>query len=310
MAIAVSQHSAPIHDQGPFNLSNDRSYRDWRAWKLADYPKSAAELMVSIDDGFVLRPGERSALLKAIGKTNMAIYQLPPSTAADKSLVRQLGRQFALQHLDNNLCADEDGITSLRVVEKRRVGEYIPYTNKRLNWHTDGYYNSLDRQIRSVILHCVQPAESGGENAFLDHEIAYIQLRDENPDFIRALMAADAMTIPPNIQQGEQLRAAQAGPVFSLDDYGHLHMRYSARGRNIVWKDDPITRAAADCLLNLFQQNSPYIFRHRMEAGQGVISNNVLHCRTEFSHDAGNGRGRLLYRARYFDRISDSNQDG
>jgi hypothetical protein len=144
----------------------------------------------------------------------------------------------------------------------------------------------------------------------MDHEIAYILLRDENPEFVRALMAPDAMTIPPNVQNGVQLRPEQSGPVFSIDAGGHLHMRYSARGRNIVWKDDDLTGAAAQCLLNLFQQDSPYIFRHRLEAGQGIIGNNVLHCRTAFSHGEDDGQGRLLYRARYFDRIADNGQDG
>jgi hypothetical protein len=118
------------------------------------------------------------------------------------------------------------------------------------------------------------------------------------------------MTIPPNVQNGEELRGEQSGPVFSIDASGYLHMRYSARGRNIAWKDDSTTRAAAKCLLNLFQQDSPYIFRHRLAAGEGVISNNALHCRTEFSHAADGGRGRLLYRARYFDRIADTSQGG
>jgi alpha-ketoglutarate-dependent taurine dioxygenase len=308
-SISLQPRTAAI-DYGPFDLNSDRSYRSWRAGKLAVYPLSPAELLVPVDNGYALQPVEHSALLRAIGKTNIGIYQVPAALVADKDMVGQIGRQFGLHHLDNNLCADEDGITSLQVVEKRRVGEYIPYTNKRLNWHTDGYYNSPERQIRGVILHCARPAETGGENAFLDHEIAYIHLRDENPDFIRALMAPDAMTIPPNIQHGEELRPEQAGPVFSIDDHGHLHMRYSARGRNIQWKGDSVTQAAAECLLNLFKQDSPYIFRHRLEAGQGIISNNVLHCRTEFSHAADGDRGRLLYRARYFDRVTDSNQSG
>jgi hypothetical protein len=144
----------------------------------------------------------------------------------------------------------------------------------------------------------------------MDHEIAYIQLRDENPDYIRALMQADAMIVPANVQNGREIRPEQDGPVFSVDAGGHLHMRYSARARNIIWKDDPTTQAAAECLLNLFQTDSPYIFRHRLEAGQGVISNNALHCRTEFNHDSDSDRGRLLYRARYFDRVTNAKIDG
>lgn len=310
MTANLATSVTPVTVRSPFNPDCDDLYRDWRERKLAGFPASPAELLVPVADGHALTGSELAALMRAIGRANMAIYQLPADRARDKVQLRQLGRQFGLERLDNNLCADDDGITSLHVVEKRQVGEYIPYTNRRLNWHTDGYYNSSEQQIRGVILQCVRPAASGGENAFLDHEIAYILLRDENPDYIRALMEPDAMSIPPNVQNGVQLRPEQSGPVFSIDSAGHLHMRYSARARNIVWKSDATTRAAADCLLDLFQRDSAYIFRHRLEAGQGVISNNVLHCRTAFSHDDSDGHGRLLYRARYFDRIAAIGQNG
>jgi alpha-ketoglutarate-dependent taurine dioxygenase len=291
--------------RNPFDPDAVEAYAAWRERKLDGYLSSVGDLVVEIEDGQHLSERELANIHRIIDKTNIAIYRLAEPANQSKSMIRQLGRQLGLERLDNNLCADEDSITSLRVVEKRREGEYIPYTNKRLNWHTDGYYNTLDEQIRGVILHCVQAADEGGENAFLDHEITYIKVRDENPDYIRALMQIDAMTIPPNILDGREIRPAQSGPVFSIDRQGHLHMRYSARSRNIVWKNDSTTQAAADCLLNLFQSDSPYIFRHRLESGQGVISNNALHCRTAFNHDNDSDQGRLLYRARYFDRIAD-----
>ncbi len=289
----------------PFDLGDEQAYRVWRARKLESLPTSVEEVRVNIQDANQLTWQEMAAVQEALRRVNFVIYTLTGPGGEDKSLIRRLGRQFGLERLDDNLCSDGDGITSLKVVEERQAGEYIPYTNKRLNWHTDGYYNSLDRQIRSVILHCVQPAAAGGESALMDHEIAYIRLRDEDPEFIRVLMAADAMTIPPNVQNGKEIRPAQAGPVFSVDSTGHLHLRYSARTRNIAWKDDPTTQAAAECLLNLFRPDSPDIFRHRLKSDQGVLSNNVLHCRSAFENDQAVGRTRLLYRARYYDRIVD-----
>jgi alpha-ketoglutarate-dependent taurine dioxygenase len=119
-------------------------------------------------------------------------------------------------------------------------------------------------------------------------------------------MASDVMTIPANVRNGEEIRPAQTGPVFSVDDAGHLHMRYSARTRNVVWKDDRATQAAVQALVSLFREDSPYIVRHRLKSGEGVLSNNVLHCRTAFEDDAERGQVRLLYRARYFDRIVDT----
>ncbi len=47
-----------------------------------------------------------------------------------------------------------------------------------------------------MVLHCVTSAASGGANALLDHEIAYLLLRDADPAFVAALMQPDAMTIP------------------------------------------------------------------------------------------------------------------
>ncbi|HHJ15953.1 MAG TPA: taurine catabolism dioxygenase TauD [Gammaproteobacteria bacterium] len=288
----------------PFDLDDTAAYVAWRTHKLAAYPQAVDELRVAVAHGGELSGAELGKAHRALQRANFFIYHLP-EPGGDKPLVRQLGRRFGLERLDNNLCADDDGISSLRVVERRREGEYIPYTNKRLNWHTDGYYNRPDEQIRAVILHCVQPAATGGESALLDHEIAYILLRDADPELVRALMAPDAMRIPPNVQDGRVIRPAQGGPVFSVDSGGHLHMRYSARARNIDWKGNSTTHAAAEFLLNLFQQDSPYIFRHQLKSGEGILGNNVLHCRTSFEDDPAGSQTRLLYRARYFDRVVD-----
>ncbi|MCB1639680.1 MAG: taurine catabolism dioxygenase TauD, partial [Thiothrix sp.] len=83
---------------------------------------------------------------------------------------------------------------------------------------------------------------------------------------------------------------------------GSLHMRYSARQKNIHWRTDPATQAATALLLALWEQDSPWKLRHCLQAGEGVLCNNVLHCRTGFvDHDQAQQR-RLLYRGRYTDR--------
>ena len=181
---------------------------------------------------------------------------------------------------------------------------YIPYTNRPLGWHTDGYYNDGPQQVRAWLLYCVQPAAEGGDNEVLDHEIAYIRMRDENPAWIRALMAPDAFTIPGNIEGGRQIRPAHSGPVFSVSPIdGSLHMRYSARQRNVIWRDDPATREAAAFLLELFRRGDRHQLRCRLQAGEGLISNNVLHRRDGFRDDPATGAKRLIYRARYHQRL-------
>jgi len=291
----------------PFFPGNDSVYLRWREWKLVDYPCSAADLLVRVRTPGNLNAAESRAILARCCKANAAIYEVTGETPADKRQVRDLGRHFGLQRLDNNLRADEDRITSLKAVPAGERTHYIPYTNRPLNWHTDGYYNTPEEQVRGVVMHCVSASAQGGDNLYLDHEIAWLLLRDENPDYITALMQPDVMTIPANIENGVEIRPLQTGPVFSIDPQsGALHMRYTARTRSIIWKQDKITQMATGFLAELLASDSAYIIRHRLHAGQGIICNNILHRREAFTDDAAAGRERLLYRARYHDRIRDT----
>lgn len=291
----------------PFLPGNDTAYRRWREWKLADYPRSAADLLVPVSDPGNLAEAEIRAIQARCCKANAAIYEIAGGVPVGRRQLRDLGRQFGLQHLDNNLRADEDSITSLRVVPAGERTHYIPYTNRPLNWHTDGYYNAPEEQVRGVVLHCVSASSEGGDNHYLDHEIAWLLLRDENPDYIAALMQPDVMTIPANVEDGVEIRPEQSGPVFSIEPQsGALHMRYTARTRSISWKQDKITRLATGFLADLLASDSDYIIRHRLHAGQGIICNNILHKREAFTDDAATGRERLLFRARYHDRIRDT----
>jgi hypothetical protein len=294
-------------ESSPFYVENEAAYQRWRTAKLERYPATAEELVVPVDNPLWLTDAEADALLSICRKTNMVIYA-GRARRADKEIPRTVGERFGLRRLDNNMLADDDGITSLQVVPGKSQRGYIPYSNKRLLWHTDGYYNSADNRIRAFVLHCVSSAAEGGENSLLDHEIAYILMRDANPDYIKALMAPDAMTIPANTEAGVETRPAVTGPVFSVDPAGaNLHMRYTARTRSIEWKQDAATRAAVQFLENLLAGASPYMFRHTMAAGQGLMCNNVLHNRTAFTDDADHGIARLVYRARYYDRVAGTN---
>lgn len=291
----------------PFSLDNEAAYGRWRDAKLDGYPAAAEELVVEIRDPRKLTTAETQALVRRCRKTNMALYASPLGGLEDKALARALGEQLGLHRLDNNMLADDDGITSLQVVAGKSGRGYIPYSNRRLLWHTDGYYNAPETRVRAFVLHCVSPAAEGGDNRLLDHEIAYLLTREANPDYIRALMQPDAMTIPANTESGEATRAAAVGPVFSTDAAGNLHMRYTARTRSIEWKQDAATRAAVGFLEQLLAADSPWIFRHRMAAGQGLVCNNVLHNRTAFTDDVDKGIARLVYRARYYDRVHGTN---
>ena len=289
----------------PFDLDNAAAYAAWRERKLDSAPRRIEDTLVALDDPRALTAGERDALLERCGVANMVIYTSNTVGEEDKEIPRQLGAQLGLYKLDSHWLTDDDAISpiSVRGAEERgERKEFIPYTDKPIKWHTDGYYNTPERTVRGLLLHCVQSAEAGGENQLLDHEVAYILLRDVNPDYIRALSRPDAMVIPARSDENGVARAAQSGPVFSVDGEGLLHMRYTARSISIEWRGDAATQAAVAALARILAAPTPWTLQGRLEPGMGLICNNVLHDRSGFVETPE--RRRLLYRARYHERIT------
>ena len=142
--------------------------------------------MVDVGDPRRLSAAERTALLQRCRTANMAVYR-SPVTEADKELPLRLGLQLGLPRLDGNWLADEDGISRITVGTGDRArgdtgAAYIPYTDRAIKWHTDGYYHppQTAHPRDDPALRAARRAE-GGDNALMDHEMAYIALRDANP---------------------------------------------------------------------------------------------------------------------------------
>ena len=285
----------------PFDLEGVDAYLRWRESKLAHAIVHSDELIVEIKDPLHVTQTERKALLSRCRCSNMVVYA--SRVEMDEIMLRDFGAQFGLVNLDANWLADKHGISRIAVsnLDNQRQ-TYIPYTDRAIKWHTDGYYNPPERTIRGMLLHCAQNAGLGGENRVIDHEIAYLMLRDANAEFIRALSAPDVMTIPARVDEFDGVREAQTGPVFSVDAASNLHMRYTARTRSIEWKQDALTLAAVAQLEQILDSNTPHIHQLKMESGMGLLCNNVLHDRSAFTDDPHHPR--LLYRARYLDRIT------
>ncbi|MDE2375742.1 TauD/TfdA family dioxygenase [Bradyrhizobium sp.] len=238
----------------------------------------------------------------------MAVYafgHIDDDEASVRASLLSFGATFGLRAIEDHRSAEADGVVRIEAVQGGERYGYIPYTDRAIAWHTDGYYNfhGAGRSVQAMLLHCAQGAEHGGENRLLDPEIAYIRLRDEDPAHIVALMHSSAMSIPENAEANGTIRPVNVGPVFFVQPGGTLGMRYTARKRNIVWRNDEPTRRAVAALERILGTD-PLVLRTRMSPGQGLICNNVLHDRSAF-RSAATG-GRLLYRIRYHGRIGRS----
>ena len=256
-----------MNESSPFDLNDNTAYQQWREKKLRDAPASVEELIVEIDDPRTITRSEHRAMLDLVRRCNMAVYVSKIGDLEGSSITKAAAMRFGCHNIDRNRGAEDDGVTAITLQSGELHSPYIPYSNREIKWHTDGYYNRLDLQDYALILHFVRPAQEGGENAVMDHEMAYLLMRDENPDYIRALMAEDAMMIPKNVMNGVELRPDRIGPVFLETAAGNLHMRYTMRKRNIVWSSDPLVQEAVGWLENLLQSDSQYIYRATMQAG-------------------------------------------
>ena len=290
----------------PFDLQAAAAYRRWRDAKLENYPRRIEDLIVELRDPERLSRGERAAIIERNRRANMVIYVCAKPLAdeeAHRRVALALGRQLGLSAAEDHRSRDHDGLVRIELADAGGRAGYIPYSNRPIAWHTDGYYNyhGPRRAVLAMTLHCARDAD-GGENGLLDHEIAYMRLRDEDPAHIAALSRPDAMVIPPNVEPDGRARPANVGPVFFVEPRtGRPSMRYTARTRSIEWRGDPATARATAALTRILG-SEPLILRARLQPGMGVVCNNMLHDRTGF--ETTRQGGRLLYRIRYHDPIN------
>ncbi len=295
-----------IPEAGPFSLADPVAYERWRAHKLRNHPSDIEAQRVPIARLSGTKERDRERIVSACRRGNFVLYQTDPDVLPTSiEDLRTFGEGLGLVQFDAHMWAPVEGVAALRCESEGGRGDYIPYTNRPMRWHTDGYYNGRDAPVRGVIMHCVSPAAEGGANWLLDPDMVYIAMRDADPAFIEALMRPDVMTIPENTREAGNHRPAVSGPVFSPEP-GALHMRYTARTRSISWKDDPVTRDAVAFLEDFLTPPVPFAFRVCLKAGEGIVCNNVLHNREAFGDDPGTNRERLLWRARYRERVADT----
>jgi hypothetical protein len=287
-----------------YPLTASALFDQYEKWKTQNTPTDPNQYIVPVTDPLAPTDAEIDSLRQLINATNMAIYQGSLSTDPVATANTIMARLGAIR-IDVNPEADDQGVTSLTIRETGEFDgpfEYIPYTDRGIAWHTDGYYNDPDHVVRAITLYCVRQSPSGGENDLLDHELLYFALRAMDPALVAPLFRHDALTIPPRIENGVTIRETITGPVFSVDPTGALHMRYTHRIKSVKWSPDPLVQQARKTLRALLE--TPLgIVTLKLPPGAGLVCNNVLHTRRPFIRSHTKQSERLLLRIRYYDSL-------
>lgn len=279
-----------------FDLESTDDYLKWRDEKLAAYPATIGDLVVELGDMTAPTPAERAKLRETVERANMAIYTAGSAALGMDSLLA-LGRQLGVTRTDKSARhAQSDELTDSGILNRA-----IPFSTRHCNWHTDATYYGSDNTIQALFLLCKRPAPEGGSNKVLDHEMLYIQLRDQDPGALEVLMRKDCFNYR-NPATGE-VHAGRGGKVFWTGADGHLCHRFSFRKTDMAWSDESDVAAARKVLESLISDASPHVLEGRLESGMGLVSNNVLHTRERLVDSDDPANKRLLFRARFYDRV-------
>ena len=263
----------------------------WAEEKEKNIPQNSDGILVNIHDINNVKTSEIAKIKETIYKYNSCIYSSKIALKSNTNLLKFVELVGMRTYDCNNI--DSNEISTITPLQNSKIN-YIPYTDKPLNWHTDGYYDK--KSIFSWLLHCVNPATQGGENYLLDHELVLREYLLRNDD-INNLMAEDALTIPAS---KDTSRPEISTYIFSFKNkYKRLHMRFSMRKDNIGTsaKASPAIIKLKEIIEN---DCAKYSLTYKLQKNEGIITNNILHGRKAFKDDKVK---RKLLRIRSYERL-------
>ena len=276
-------------------LNTKEDYKRWKDKKLESFTRNIDHLTVQVSNPNSISKPEKNKVISLLRSNNLAFFNIDNISYKDKSSIKRFAFQIGLGDYEFDSRSDDDGLTEIKEHKHNdKISEYIPYTTKELNWHTDGYYNNKDNSILSWLLFCNTQSEKGGVNKYLDHEISYILFNDVS-NKIKDLMLENTCCIPENLMTK---RKKVLNPVYMFDDE-KLHMKFSMRKKNIIWNDASLK--AINILKSIIEDSSEYHITKKFTEGEGVITNNVIHKRTAFTNSEN--KNRLLFRLRSKRRV-------
>jgi gamma-butyrobetaine dioxygenase/trimethyllysine dioxygenase len=174
-----------------------------------------------------------------------------------------------------------------------RNTDQLGYTDAPVDLHTDQPF--LDEPPRYQMLHCMRPAEEGGENAVADARAAAEYLRRTDAEAFEQLA-----TVPIDFHRTQQrFEKRFVGPLLELDADGGLRR---VRSSYFTMAPQRLPFARMEAFYRALQRWERLVtdpchhWRFRLDAGDFLFYDNwrVLHARTSF-------RGARWVRGVYFD---------
>ena len=254
--------------------AKSKDFNSWASKKELNIPSNINDLKVYLENINHVSRDEISQIKEKLAKYNCCIYASKTDLDTNANLI-SFARLLGMKTFDSHNI-DGEAISTISADKTINNMRYIPYTDKALNWHTDGYYDK--KPIFSWILHCIEPALSGGENFLLDHELAIREYVLKHDDISR-LMNKDTFSIPIDDVAN---RGATSSYICDMNnEYRKLHMNFSMRKENITFDKD--SESAVLKLIKIIKEDcKKYHLTYKLSKSEGIVSNNILHGRNAF----------------------------
>ena len=130
--------------------SKSSEFKQWASDKEDNIPLNIDDLKIDIRDINHVSLKEIAMIKDKIKRFNCCIYKSQQDLLAQADLIN-FAKSIGMKTYDSNNVHNSP-VSSIMPIETEESLNYIPYTNKKLNWHTDGYYN--EKPIFSWLLHC------------------------------------------------------------------------------------------------------------------------------------------------------------
>ncbi len=191
------------------------------------------------------------------------------------------------------------GVATLMVPGQRSGSAHPSFESAGAQrFHVDGTLQPIGA-VKTTILLCETPAESGGHTIVFNALGAFVELLRADPQAAVALTEGGCLVRRATYGDGDE---QTAGPAFAVRD-GLLVTRYSVDAPS-RWEapegvDRPALARAVAFLERASRPGSRYYLEFRLDAGQGMVLANdrLAHGRTAYDDGNQGQRRRCLYRA-------------
>ena len=291
-------------------LSQPAGFVRWRELRLAiqrEMQPTVVQLSPSLTTDDDVQNLKR--LCSQVAAIGFCVYEWTEATEETNREVLALHRRLSLGTSDRGVVQQSDGLSLLADLSDTDQGRFVPYTARAMGWHTDGYYNPTDQNVRCFTLHCLQPAATGGALSLMDDQLLIIKLIEKAPELVDLLSHPEAMMIPGNTDELGHDRPDCYTPVLFTHADGIPATRFTTRLRNIQWRNDE-TKTAAETMKQLIESGTDQHHTVRLQANQGMVTRNILHRREAFTDDHLHRRQMLRGRYLQLPQLTDNQLAG